>query len=66
MNDSILRTHEDSPIDLGKSQVFFFNDHKSPQWPEPKMFGKGRKYGLVQITYTKYDSYAQKSSIHEK
>ena len=51
MSGSIHGTHEDSPIDLGKSQVFFFNDHKSPQWPEPKMYwGKGRKYGLVQTT----------------
>ena len=40
MSGFILGTHEDSPIDLEKSQVFFFNDHKSPQWPEPKMFGK--------------------------
>ena len=36
---SILETHEDSPIDLGKRQVFFINDHEFPQWPEPKMFG---------------------------
>ena len=40
MSDFILRTHEDSPVELGKSQVFFFNDHKSTELPEPKMLDK--------------------------
>ena len=40
MSGSILETHADSPIDLEKIQVFFFNERESPQWPEPKMFGK--------------------------
>ena len=40
MSDSILETHEDSPIDIGRSQVFFFNDHESPQWTEPKIYGE--------------------------
>ena len=40
------RTHEDSPINLGKNQVFFFNESESPQWPKPKMFGeKGENMG---------------------
>ena len=66
MSGFILGTHKDSPIDLGKRQAFLFNDHESPQCPEPKMLGKRRKYGLVQTTCTKYGSYAQKSSMHEK
>ena len=57
MTISILGTHEDSPIDLRKRQVILFNDHESPQWPEPKNLGKRRKYGLVQTTCTKNDSY---------
>ena len=40
MSGSILRIHEDSTIDFGKVQVFFSNDHESPQWPKPKRFGK--------------------------
>lgn len=31
-----------------------------PQQPEPTMFGeKGKKYGLVQTTFTKYGPYAK-------
>ena len=46
MSGFILETHEDSPIDLGMIQVFFFNDLDSPQWLEPKMFGrKGENMG---------------------
>ena len=59
MSGSILKTYDDSPIDLGKSQLFFFNNHESPQWPEPKMFWEKRmKYGFVQNTCTKYGPYA--------
>ena len=43
MSSSFLETHEDSPLFLGKIQVFFFHDHKSLQWPEPKMFGGKRR-----------------------
>ena len=43
MSGSILDTYEDSPIHIGKRQVFFFNDNEYPQWPEPKMFGKKGK-----------------------
>lgn len=40
MSGLLLETHEDSPMVLGKEQVLFINDHESPQWSEPKMFGK--------------------------
>ena len=40
MSGSILGTYQDLPIDSRKRQVLFFNDHESPQWIEPKMFGK--------------------------
>ena len=67
MSGSTLRTHENSPIDLGKIQVFFSNDHESAQWPERIMFWeKWRKYGLVQTTCSMYDYYAEKLSMHEK
>ena len=46
MSGSILRTHEESPVDLGKIQVFLSNSHESPQWAEPKIFGeKGENIG---------------------
>ena len=40
MSGFILGIYEDSPIDIGKIQVFFFNDQEYPQWLEPKIFGK--------------------------
>ena len=40
MSGFIVGTREGSPIVLGKRQVFLFNDHESPQCPEPKMFDK--------------------------
>ena len=66
MSGSILGTHDDSPIDLGKRQVFLFNENEYPQWPEPKMFGRRRKYVLVQTTYSKYSSYAQNHQCMRK
>lgn len=58
MSGSILGTHKDSPIDFGRIKVFFLNIHESPQWLEPKVFGKREKYWLVDIICTEYGSYA--------
>ncbi len=50
MSVFILGTHEHSPIELGKRQVFFFNGHDSPQWPEPKIFWKkGKNIGKYKL-----------------
>ena len=46
----ILGTHEVSPIDLRRRQVFLLSDHESPQYPGPKIFGETREnMGLYKL-----------------
>ena len=53
---SNLKTHEQLG---GKIQVFLQSVLEALQWLEPTILGKkSKKYGLVQTTCTKYDSYA--------
>ena len=49
---SKLRTHKQLK---GKVQLFLKSGLEAIQWPQPTMFGeKGKKYGLLQTTCTKY------------